>query len=73
MGALEGGFEVLRRVRTFASLDVVTLVAMTARHTPVIVAAALKAGAIACLAKPFDAGSVLKLFRTRSPAPGKVK
>jgi excisionase family DNA binding protein len=61
------GYEVLRRVRKFPSLADVTLVAMTSHHTRDIVAQAMKAGAFACLAKPFDAGSVLKQIRGARP------
>lgn len=65
------GFEVLRRVRKFKSLAGVTLVAMTGHHTPSANAMSLKSGAIACLAKPFDAGSVLMLIkRSKSTSTG---
>jgi excisionase family DNA binding protein len=65
------GYEVCRRVRSHASLSSVTLIAMTALHRPEIVAQALKAGAVACLAKPFAVEQVMafaKGARVRPPS-----
>jgi excisionase family DNA binding protein len=56
------GYEVIRCVRKFPVLADVALVAMTAHHTREIVAETKRAGALACLAKPFDAASVLKML-----------
>ena len=69
------GYEVCRRVRAHPSLSTVTLIAITALHRPEIVGNALKAGAVACLAKPFAAEQVLALAR-KSPVqvpPGRKK
>lgn len=65
------GFEVCRRVRGYQALSSVTLVAITALHRPDIVEAALKAGAAACLAKPFAVEQVLGLVRAGRAPPGR--
>jgi excisionase family DNA binding protein len=55
------GFEVCRRVRAFKPLADVKLVVMTALYRSDIVGSALRAGAVACLAKPIDVREVLTL------------
>ncbi len=70
------GFEVCRRVKAHASLSNVTLIAITALHRPDIVASAIKAGAVACLAKPFAIEQVMALARGNRalrPTLGKAK
>jgi excisionase family DNA binding protein len=57
------GYEVCRRMKAHKSLEAVKLITMTARHTPEVVEQSLKAGAVACLAKPVDPQAVLDLFR----------
>ena len=56
------GFEVCRRVRAFKPLEGVKLVVMTALYRSDIVGSALRAGAVACLAKPIDVRQVLALI-----------
>lgn len=58
------GFEVCRRVRAFKPLEDVKLVVMTALYRSDIVGSALRAGAVACLAKPIDVKEVLSLMGT---------
>ncbi len=60
------GYEVCRRASQYPSLGNTVLVAMTALHRPDVVKTALAAGAVACLAKPFNAQDVLGLIRTRA-------
>ncbi len=62
------GFEVCRRVRAFKPLADVKLVVMTALYRSDIVGSALRAGAIACLAKPVDVKEVLSLIGRSQPA-----
>ena len=57
------GYEVCRRIRSRKQLESVRLITMTARHNQEVVEQSLKAGAIACLAKPVDAQQVVDLFR----------
>ncbi len=57
------GFEVCRRIRVRKQLESVKLVTMTARHSPELVDQSIKAGAVACLAKPIDIEQVMDLFR----------
>lgn len=57
------GFEVCRRIRVRKQLESVKLVTMTARHSPELVEQSIKAGAVACLAKPIDVQQVMDLFR----------
>ncbi len=62
------GFEVCRRVRAFKPLQDVKLVVMTALYRSDIVGSALRAGAVACLAKPIDVKEVLVLIGGAQPA-----
>jgi len=57
------GLEVCRRIRARKSLEGVRLITMTGRHSPELVEQSLKAGAIACLAKPVEVETLLELFR----------
>jgi excisionase family DNA binding protein len=57
------GFEVCRRIRMRKQLDSVRLITMTARFTQELADQSVKAGAVACLAKPIDTQQVLELFR----------
>ena len=57
------GFEVCRRIRARKSLESVRLITMTGRHSPELVEQSLKAGAVACLAKPIEVETLLELFR----------
>jgi len=57
------GLEVCKAVRQRKSLEGVTLVTMTARFTPDVVAKSKAAGAVECLAKPVDPARLLELFR----------
>jgi len=57
------GLEVCRRIRARKQLEGVRLITMTGRHTPEVVDASLKAGAVACLAKPVDVQQVLDVFK----------
>ena len=57
------GLEVVRRVRARKQLEGVRLITMTGRHSPELVEQSLKAGAVACLAKPIDVQAVLDLFK----------
>jgi excisionase family DNA binding protein len=57
------GYEVCRAIRARKSLEGVRLITMTARHTQDVVTQSLKAGAMACLAKPVDVQQVLELFK----------
>jgi excisionase family DNA binding protein len=57
------GFEVCRRIKARKNLEGVRLITMTGRHTPELVEQSLKAGAVACIAKPVEVGQVLELFR----------
>ncbi len=57
------GLEVVRRIKARKNLESVRLITMTARHNQETVEQSLKAGAIACLAKPVDAQQVVDLFR----------
>lgn len=57
------GFEVCRRIRVRKQLESVKLVTMTARHSPELVEQSIKAGAVACMAKPIDIQQVMELFR----------
>jgi DNA-binding response OmpR family regulator len=54
---------VCRAIRARKSLEGVRLITMTARHTPEVVDKSLKAGAIACLAKPVDVQQILEVFK----------
>jgi excisionase family DNA binding protein len=65
------GLEVCRRLRARKSMDGLTLITMTSKHTPEAVAASRKAGAVACLPKPVQVDQVLELLRTsEASAPG---
>ena len=57
------GFDMCRRIKARKNLDAVRLITMTSRHTPETVEQSLKAGAVACLAKPVEVTEVLELFR----------
>lgn len=57
------GLEVCRRIRQRKQLESVKLITMTGRHTPDVVDASLKAGAIACFQKPVDVDLLLELFK----------
>ncbi len=57
------GLEVVRRIKQRKNLESVRLITMTARHNQETIEQSLKAGAIACLAKPVDAQQVVDLFR----------
>jgi len=57
------GFEVCRRIRARKNLEGVRLITMAGRHSPEMVEQSLKAGAVACIAKPVDVAQVLELFR----------
>jgi excisionase family DNA binding protein len=57
------GFEVCRRIRARKTLESVRLLTMSGRHTPELVDQSLKAGAVACLAKPIEVEALLELFR----------
>ena len=57
------GFEVCRRIRARKNLEGVRLITMSGRHTPETVEQSVKAGAVACIAKPVDVAQVLELFR----------
>ncbi len=57
------GLEVCRRIRARKNLEGVRLITMTGRHSPETVEQSLKAGALACIAKPVEAAQVLELFR----------
>jgi excisionase family DNA binding protein len=57
------GLEVCRRIRARKQLEGVRLITMTGRHTPEVVDASIKAGAVACLAKPIDVQQVLDVFK----------
>lgn len=57
------GFEVCRRIRMRKALESVRLITMTSRDGPELVEQSIKAGAVACLAKPVDPPAVMELFR----------
>jgi len=57
------GLEVCRRIKARKNLEGVRLITMTGRHSPETVEQSLKAGAVACVAKPVDVAQVLELFR----------
>ncbi|MHB8872191.1 MAG: response regulator [Myxococcaceae bacterium] len=57
------GLEIVQRLRARTQLEGVRSVTMTARHTAEAEQQSLKAGAVACLAKPIDVQQVLELFR----------
>lgn len=57
------GIEVCRRIRARKNMESVRLITMTGNHSPEMVEKAKEAGAVACLAKPFDVQQVLELFR----------
>ncbi len=57
------GFEVCRRIKARKNLEGVRLITMTGRHSPETVEQSLKAGAVACIAKPVDVAQVLEVFR----------
>jgi excisionase family DNA binding protein len=57
------GFEVCRRIRARKTLEGVRLITMTGRHSPELAEQSLKAGAVACLAKPVEVETLLELFR----------
>jgi excisionase family DNA binding protein len=57
------GYEVCRAISSRKSLNGVKVVAFTVRPTPDVVNRALKAGAVACLAKPLDVDRLLEIFK----------
>jgi excisionase family DNA binding protein len=57
------GLEVCRRIRARKSLESVRVITMSGRQSPEATEQSLRAGAIACLAKPVDAQQVMELFR----------
>lgn len=57
------GYEVVRRVKARKPLEGVRLITMTARDSADAQSESLKAGAVACLAKPLNPQQVLDLFR----------
>jgi len=57
------GFEVCRRIKARKNLEGVRLITMTGRHSPETVEQSLRAGAVACIAKPVDVAQVLEGFR----------
>jgi excisionase family DNA binding protein len=63
------GFEICERVTQRKSLSGVKVVVMTALHRSDIIGSALRAGAIACLAKPVSPKEVLALIRKPSSEP----
>ena len=59
-------------MRARASLSNTTLIAITALHRAEVVANALKAGAVACLAKPFAVEQVIALARGNRTIAGAI-
>lgn len=57
------GLEVCRRIRARKPLESVRLITMTSNLTPELAEQSREAGALACLAKPFEVQQVLELFR----------
>jgi len=57
------GLEICRRIRARKALEGVRLLTMTRRHGPESVDLSLKAGAVACFAKPVEVEAVVELFR----------
>ena len=57
------GLEVVRRVHARKQLEGVRCITMTSKPNQDLTAQSLKAGALACLAKPIDPRQVLELFR----------
>ena len=57
------GFEVCRRIKARKNLEGVRLITMTGRHSQETVEQSLRAGAVACIAKPVDVAQVLEVFR----------
>jgi excisionase family DNA binding protein len=57
------GLEVCRRIKGRKNLEGVRLITMSSRHTPETVEQSLKAGAVACIAKPVEVTQVLEVFR----------
>jgi excisionase family DNA binding protein len=57
------GLEVCRRIRARKPLESVRLITMTSNLTPELEEQSREAGALACLAKPFEVQQVLELFR----------
>ena len=57
------GLEICRRIRARKALEGVRLLTMTRRHGPEAVDLSLKAGAVACFAKPVEVEAVVELFR----------
>ena len=57
------GLEVCRRVRARKPLEAVRLIAMTGQRRPELDEQSLKAGAVACLAKPVEVETLLEVFR----------
>jgi excisionase family DNA binding protein len=57
------GLEICRRIRARKALEGVRLLTMTRRHGPDAVDLSLKAGAVACFAKPVEVEAVVELFR----------
>ena len=57
------GLEVCRRIRARKPLESVRLITMTSHLTPELEEQSREAGALACLAKPFEVQQVLELFR----------
>jgi excisionase family DNA binding protein len=57
------GFELCRAIRSRKSLEGVRIITITARHSQDVVEKSLKAGAVACLAKPVEVNQILEVFR----------
>lgn len=62
------GIEVVRRVREREQFKAVKLLTMTARHSAQAEAAAMAAGALACLHKPVTAAMLLELLGQSQPS-----
>ena len=60
---VDGDRQRRRRIRARKALEGVRLLTMTRRHGPDAVDLSLKAGAVACFAKPVEVEAVVELFR----------
>ena len=61
------GLEVCRRISSRKQFEGVLLVTMTGRPSSQILSESLKAGAVACLAKPLEMPQALRLFQVSEP------